>query len=133
MEHRYSVRVTTTINAVIVRQGVPVAMGRIRDCSKTGFFIETDYDDVSLLQHLDIELQDREPGKTPKIKRHRYRTQVVRRAADGLGLEIEASRSKSANLLLRSILESARHGDSDKNSAAENPSDLNGGTKRHRA
>lgn len=88
MEHRYSDRVVTDLKVLIYKSGMPVAIGRVKNGSKLGFFVETDFAAINVLQSLDVEiLLYRNPHK---ILRHKYTTRVIRKAATGLGLELES-------------------------------------------
>lgn len=87
MEHRCSRRVPLNINTLIYKHGVPVAMGRIKNGSSHGLYLETDYQDVRELQKLELEvlLGDRVKGD----RRCCIAALVVRRSEMGVGLEME--------------------------------------------
>lgn len=104
MEHRCSVRVNTELKILIYKMApvaigrmTPVAIGRIRNGSKVGFFIETDFADVNILQPLDVEILLQRGPKN--IVRHRYTTRVIRKTESGLGLELEFMSDESAKAL----------------------------------
>lgn len=98
MEHRCSERFATDLKILIYREGMPVAIGRIRNGSKLGFFIETDFAEVKVLQPLDVEiLLYRSPHN---IVRHKYTTRVIRKTASGLGVELETMSTESAKVLV---------------------------------
>jgi len=63
MEHRLSKRITTDLDLLVYKRGMPVATGKIRDASRKGLFILTDYTDVQLNQELEIELRFRLSAK----------------------------------------------------------------------
>lgn len=97
MEHRCSERVTTDLRVLIYKLGVPVAIGRLKNGSKLGFFIETDFADINILQPLDIEvLQQHGPHN---LERYKYTTRVIRKAEAGLGLELEHMSVEAAQAL----------------------------------
>lgn len=101
MEHRCSRRVPLNINALIYKHGVPVAMGRIKNGSSHGLFVETDYGDVRELQTLEIEilLGQRLKGD----RRCRIAALVVRKATYGMGLEVEVLEDQNARPLKQFI------------------------------
>ncbi len=86
MEHRLSKRITTDLDLLVYKRGMPVATGKIRDASRKGLFILTDYTDVQLNQELEIEL--RFPDCPEQLLR-RIRAQVVRKTGQGLGVDFE--------------------------------------------
>lgn len=107
MEHRCCPRVRLNINALIYKHGVPVAMGRIKNGSRHGLYLETDYQDVRELQKLDIEvlLGDRLKAN----RRCLISALVVRTASTGFGLEMEMSEDHNAKPL-REFIEQCQHG-----------------------
>lgn len=88
MEHRCGQRVRATLKLFIYKRAVPVAVGWVRDLSRKGLFIETDYRDVNLHQPLELEFVTR-------MKRMRVFAQVVRKSDGGLAVEIDADHSAS--------------------------------------
>ena len=85
MERRYYSRMAANVKAVIFQGGLPVAIARVRDASKFGFFVETEFTDVALYQTLDIEL----PLRVDHCLRHfRFPAQVSRKSDQGLALSI---------------------------------------------
>jgi PilZ domain len=92
MEHRYSSRVPTDIKMLIYRRGVPVATGRIRNASRVGVFVETDYPELRRYQPLECEF--RLVGEMPPT-RHRFSAHVSRQANVGVGLEVDDEDSRT--------------------------------------
>ncbi|WP_051235710.1 PilZ domain-containing protein [Marinimicrobium agarilyticum] len=105
MEHRCSRRVPLNINALIYKHGTPVAMGRIKNGSSHGLYVETDYEDVRELQklELDILLGQRIKGD----RRCRISALVVRKSQFGMGLELEVLEDQGARPL-RAFIEQRR-------------------------
>ncbi|WP_111641795.1 PilZ domain-containing protein [Marinimicrobium alkaliphilum] len=88
MDNRRSERVATDLPAQIFRRGLPVAVGRIKFCSRHGLFIETDYQNVGPNDQLDLTvILRRNAGEMPK--RYKLGTLVVRKAKKGHGLALE--------------------------------------------
>lgn len=99
MEHRYSSRANTDVKMLIYRGGLPVAIGRIRNCSLHGMYVESEYGQVHVNQPLEIEwIAESAGGETQRCK-----TVVVHKSGKGLGLEVDpecaASRAAVASLL----------------------------------
>jgi len=87
MEHRCARRVPVNINTLIYKYGVPVAMGRIKNASNHGLYLETDYQDVRELQKLELEVL---LGKRSKDIPHCYVSAlVIRKSNFGFGLDLE--------------------------------------------
>jgi len=95
MEHRLSRRVDCDIEVLIVRKAIPAAFGRIRNISRYGMFIATDYQQAGLWQPMEIELLTPLLGNSPR----RLRMIVARKAGEGLGVEIEQDGSDQAETL----------------------------------
>ena len=83
MEHRYFSRVPIDVKMLIYRGGLPVATGRIRNASRVGLFVETDYGELRQHQKLECEFCLGDEG------RHRLGAHVSRRADAGVGLELD--------------------------------------------
>ena len=66
MEHRLSRRVDCDIEVLIVRRAIPAAFGRIRNISRYGMFITTDYQQAGLWQPMEIELLTPLLGNSPR-------------------------------------------------------------------
>lgn len=86
MEHRLSKRIQGKLGLLVYKRGMPVATGQIRDASKQGLFIATDYTDVQLNQTLELEF--RFPDKQEKRFR-RLKAHVVRKSDLGIGVDFE--------------------------------------------
>jgi hypothetical protein len=87
MEHRYSNRHDINLKALIYKRGVPVAIGRIKNGSKQGLFVATDYADVKPHQKLELVVVIK---RTPEqLKHYHLKTLVVHKSPSGLGLEME--------------------------------------------
>jgi hypothetical protein len=71
---------------LIYRRGMPVATGRIRDASKAGLFVVTDF--AELREHQPLEFEFR-LGFAPAMARHRISAHVRRCTAEGVALEID--------------------------------------------
>ena len=86
MEHRHHQRMPVDIRAFIYRRGLPVATGRIRNASRRGFFIETDYGELQAHQRVQCELY---PGEGQGGGSRRVLVCVVRCSPRGAGVELD--------------------------------------------
>ena len=86
MEHRHHQRVPVDIRAFIYQCGLPVATGRIRNASRRGFFIETDYGELHAHQRVLCELHADEGrgGGSQRVP-----VCVVRCSSEGAGVELD--------------------------------------------
>lgn len=84
MEHRYSQRFNSDIKLMIYERGMPVSIGRGKNSSRYGFFVETDHP-VYLHQPLEIEVINRQRRDS---KAHRVKCFVVHSQSNGFGVEI---------------------------------------------
>lgn len=86
MEHRQSKRVPANAQLRVYRRGKPVGNGRLRDVSRDGLYIVTDFDEISVNQKLEIEFA---PAEQPEATEKRMSAVVVYKDDQGLGLELE--------------------------------------------
>lgn len=96
MDHRDSVRMNVPMKLLLYKMGVPVAIGRIRDVSTRGLFVETEFDGFNVHQSLEVELL---PRTSTHIDRCRFKTIVARRVRGGFGLEADDSSDSGHNAL----------------------------------
>lgn len=83
MEHRYSKRIVADFHAQIYKTGLPVAVGRVRNMSRHGIFVEWEENNVSVNQLLDVEFV------FPEAKQAgRFKCFVVRKEMNGFALSL---------------------------------------------
>lgn len=92
---------------LLYKTGVPVAIGRIRDVSARGLFVETDFDGFNVHQSLEVELL---PRCSTHIDRCRFKTVVARRVRGGFGLEADENSDSGYNALSALINNVIAHG-----------------------
>ena len=85
MEHRYSNRVNTDIQALIYKCGLPVVIGRIRNLSRHGIYVQCSGDEFVLHQPLEIELFMQGSRSSEK---YRFKCFLTRKEAHGLALAV---------------------------------------------
>jgi hypothetical protein len=101
MEHRCSARSNANIKILIYRYGIPVAIGRIKNGTRHGLFIESDLSDVKPLQQLGIEiLVYRNPQK---LQRHRFDSIVIHTTEHGFGVELDALTEEAGSQLIEML------------------------------
>lgn len=87
MEHRLSQRIEGQLPILVYKRGMPVGTGKIRDASRRGVFINTDYSDVQLNQTIQLAFRLPEIADGQQI----LNAHVVRRAEGGLGLDFDGA------------------------------------------
>jgi putative N-acetylmannosamine-6-phosphate epimerase len=97
MEHRCSARYNADIKILIYRYEVPVAIGRIKNGTRHGLFIESDLSGVKPLQQLGIEILVYR--STQKLQRYRFDSIVIHTADHGFGVELDALSDEAGNQL----------------------------------
>lgn len=101
MEHRANPRVNADKALLLYQRGLPIAIGRLRNLSHSGLFVETGWLNIAPQQLLEVQILANDGGYPPQLRTH-----IAHRAQDGLGLEIHDD-SDSARHLLRQLLQAA--------------------------
>lgn len=104
MEHRHHQRVPVDIRTFIYRRGLPIATGRMRNASRRGFFIETDYGELQAHQRVLCELHAAgRAGGEPR----RVSVCVVRCSPEGAAVELDEGDGPLATAMIASVLQPA--------------------------
>lgn len=96
-----SKRTDGKLSLLVYKRGMPVATGQVRNASKQGLFIATDYTDVQLNQTLELEF--RFPDKQEKQFR-RLKAHVIRKSANGLGVDFEGMEAENDSFTVNSLI-----------------------------
>lgn len=107
MEHRYHQRFPVRLKVVIYLRDAPSARGTVCNASRSGLFLETTCPRVHAHQQLELEFCLRD-GRARR--RCRVEAYVLRRAGNGVGLEIDESdetSKQSLDCVLDSVVDSA--------------------------
>ena len=91
MEHRLSQRIEGQLPILVYKKGMPVGTGEIKDASRRGVFVTTDYNNVRLNQTIQLGF------RLPEITEgHQTLTaHVVRRSKDGFGLDFDGAENNT--------------------------------------
>jgi hypothetical protein len=103
MEHRYSNRFSFDVNVLIHRYGVPVAVGRIKNGTRFGLFIESEVEDVEAFQLLDIEILI--SINSLQLQRHKITSIVTHTTENGFGVEFDPIDGKTSDQLYNVLRE----------------------------
>lgn len=109
MEHRYSQRIRSETKLFIYERGAPVAIGRCRNLSRYGLFIETDH---CVYPNQPIEIEIIRGRDRKKFKYERIKCYVVHIHSNGFGVEIDEDNIN----LFGAIASSRAHSDNPINS-----------------
>ena len=97
MEHRCIPRVASSLDVIILKQGLPVGRGQIKNGNRWGIYVESNYlqiepeHQLSLeLVHSKIEIMDHASIKIEAL--------VIYTTEQGFGLEIDIDSEMQANL-----------------------------------
>lgn len=101
MEHRCSARHTTDIKILIYRYDIPVAIGRIKNGTRHGLFIESDLVDVRPLQQLGIEVLVYRSSQ--KLQRYRFDSIVIHATEHGFGVELDTLTEEAGDQLIEML------------------------------
>lgn len=85
MACRGSRRISTDLQVLIYQSGLPIVMGRVRNMSRLGLFIDCAADDFSLYQMLEVELFI---SNAKLAGGRRFKGILTRKKTDGLALAI---------------------------------------------
>ncbi|HSB94864.1 MAG TPA: PilZ domain-containing protein, partial [Spongiibacteraceae bacterium] len=96
MEHRYGQRMPAYVKVIIHQQGLPVAVGRLRNIGRHGFLVESEYMDVAVNQPLELELLLSDTAADEHIL---CRVMVMHKAARGFGVAIDETCPASYTVL----------------------------------
>lgn len=100
MEHRCSTtRHHCNIKVLIYRHNDPIAFGRIKNFSSRGMFIETDFKNIQLTQHLQLEMMPTKIG-VKNIDKIYTNALVVHITKNGFGVEIDIPIPEQEKLFL---------------------------------
>lgn len=87
MENRRNSRTTAMLRILLFKDGLPVAIGRTRDVSDGGVFVQTDYADFDALRPVEMELLS---NRWTRVGGNgRYRGRLIHKTADGFGLRFD--------------------------------------------
>lgn len=99
MEHRCTERSLSELKILIYKHNHPVAIGRIKNGSHNGVFVETDFVDIECEHQLRLEVL---PNKNPitKLQRIEMQALVIHKEEKGFGAEVDFDKASDANLFL---------------------------------
>lgn len=98
MEHRYDKRFPADHKTLIFKNGMPVGFGRVRNFSRGGIFIKTEFNAIDVNQSLEIELGSHNHSvATHYGERCLCKTLVMHKTSDGMGLMLREDCADTQN------------------------------------
>lgn len=88
MEHRCRERISSELKILIYKHNHPIAIGRIRNGSRSGVFVETDFVDIDCEHQLKLEVLLNK-NNVAKLQRIEMNAIVIHKAHKGFGAEID--------------------------------------------
>jgi hypothetical protein len=96
MEHRYAERTTSELKLLIYKHNHPIAIGRVRNGSHSGVFVETDFMDIDCEHQLTLEILLTKNSVT-KLQRIEMKAIVIHKTNKGFGAEVDFQNSLHAD------------------------------------
>ena len=88
MEHRYTERTASELKILIYKHNHPIAIGRVKNGSYSGIFVETDFVDIDCEHQLTLEIFPRKNQLT-KFQRIEMQAIVIPKTNKGFGAEVD--------------------------------------------
>jgi hypothetical protein len=95
MEHRCTERTPSELKILIYKHDHPVAIGRIKNGSHSGVFIETDFFDIECEHQLKLEVLLNKSNVT-KLQRIEMQAIVIHKEDRGFGAELDFDKTSDA-------------------------------------
>lgn len=102
MEHRCTQRYSGDLQIIIYKHNLPIAIGRIKNGSRVGGFVETDFADIDCEHQLRLEIQS---GKQYGSKQQSLRMEaiVIHKTKRGFGVELDMDSREQADTFIEML------------------------------
>lgn len=87
MEHRFNQRIIADVRVLIFKYCIPMAVGKIKNGTGYGLYIESDFMDVGAFQLLGLEILFYSPLQI--LQRVKFNTIVTHTTDNGFGVELD--------------------------------------------
>lgn len=98
MEHRCTERYGCNLSVIISKQGQVVAVGRIKNGSHLGVFVEADLTDIECGQQLSLKISAQK-SNTGKLQNLSMRALVIHKTTQGFGAVLDVATQKQIDIL----------------------------------
>jgi hypothetical protein len=99
MEHRCTERIVSELKILIYKHNLPVAIGRVRNGSSSGVFVETDFSDVDCGHQLQLEVLFNR-NNSVKPQSIALKALVIHKTGKGFGAEVDFQNAAHAELFV---------------------------------
>lgn len=99
MEHRCAERTTSELKLLIYKHNHPIAIGRVRNGSHSGVFVETDFMDIDCEHQLTLEVLLNKNNAT-KLQRIEMKAIVIHKTSKGFGAEVDFQVASQAGIFV---------------------------------
>ena len=99
MEHRCAERTTSELKLLIYKHNHPIAIGRVRNGSHSGVFVETDFMDIDCEHQLTLEVLLNKNNGT-KLQRIEMQAIVIHKTNKGFGAEVDFQSISQADIFV---------------------------------
>jgi hypothetical protein len=101
MEHRCTQRYSGDLQILIYKHNVPIAIGRLKNGSKFGGFVETDFADIECEHQLHIEvLAQKQLGSKQSLHMEAI---VIHKTNHGFGVELDMEDREQADTFIEML------------------------------
>lgn len=103
MEHRCANRYASDLNIQIYQHKLPVALGRIKNASLSGVFVETEFADIDCEHQISLEILSNRKTM-PSSKRIKIQALITHKRNNGFGAELDLSAAEHADFFSNLLL-----------------------------
>ncbi len=102
MEHRCAERVSSELKILIYKHNSPIAIGRIKNGSRSGVFVETDFLDIDCEHQLKLEVLFNK-NNVAKLQRIEMKAIVIHKTNKGFGAEVDFQNAAQSDLFVEML------------------------------
>lgn len=102
MEHRCTERISSELTILIYKHNYPIAIGRVRNGSRSGVFVETDFVDIDCEHQLKLEVLLNKNNAT-KLQPIEMKALVIHKTGKGFGAEVDFQSTAHADLFMEML------------------------------
>jgi hypothetical protein len=102
MEHRCTDRIASELKILIYKHNRPVAIGRVKNGSRSGVFVETDFVDVDCEHHIKLEILLNKTNSA-KLQRIEMNAIVIHKTPRGFGAEVDFQNAAHADMFIEML------------------------------
>lgn len=99
MEHRCTERTASEVKILIYKHNHPIAIGRVKNGSRSGVFVETDFFDVDCEHQLKLEILPNK-NNAAKLQRIEMKAIVIHKTGKGFGAEVDFQSAAHADMFI---------------------------------